>query len=35
MTGAQAIVECIRLEGVYKVFCVPAESYLDVMDAAL
>ena len=33
MTGAQAIVECIRLEEVDKVFCVPGESYLDVMDA--
>lgn len=33
MTGAQAVVECIRLEGVDKVFCVPGESYLDVIDA--
>jgi acetolactate synthase-1/2/3 large subunit len=33
MTGAQAIVECLRLEKINKVFCVPGESYLDVMDA--
>lgn len=33
MTGAKAIVECIRKESVEHVFCVPGESYLDVMDA--
>ncbi|MET3506131.1 thiamine pyrophosphate-dependent enzyme [Halalkalibacter oceani] len=33
MTGAQAVVKCIKLEQIDKVFCVPGESYLDVMDA--
>ncbi|RXY99903.1 thiamine pyrophosphate-dependent enzyme [Fictibacillus sp. S7] len=33
MTGAQAVVECIRREGVDQVFCVPGESYLSVLDA--
>ncbi|WP_281975736.1 thiamine pyrophosphate-dependent enzyme [Halobacillus litoralis] len=33
MTSAQAIVECIRREGIPNVFCVPGESYLPVMDA--
>lgn len=33
MTGAQAIVESVKIEGVTKVFCVPGESYLPVMDA--
>ncbi len=33
MTSAQAIVECIKLEGIDRVFCVPGESYLDVLDA--
>lgn len=33
MTGAQAIVKCIRNEKVKHVFCVPGESYLSVMDA--
>ncbi|KHE67132.1 thiamine pyrophosphate-binding protein, partial [Halobacillus sp. BBL2006] len=33
LTSAQAIVECLRLEGISKVFCVPGESYLPVMDA--
>ncbi|MFD1019371.1 thiamine pyrophosphate-dependent enzyme [Thalassobacillus hwangdonensis] len=33
MTGARGIVECLKLEGVSKVFCVPGESYLPVMDA--
>lgn len=32
MTGAQAIVECMKLEGVEKVFCVPGESYLPLLD---
>jgi acetolactate synthase-1/2/3 large subunit len=33
MTGARAIVECIRREGVDKVFCVPGESFLSILDA--
>ena len=33
MTGAEAIAECIRREGVGHVFCVPGESYLGVIDA--
>ncbi|MCP3026399.1 thiamine pyrophosphate-dependent enzyme [Halobacillus sp. A5] len=33
MTSAQAIVECIKLERINQVFCVPGESYLPVMDA--
>jgi acetolactate synthase I/II/III large subunit len=33
MTGAQAIVECIKLEGISHAFCVPGESYLDLLDA--
>lgn len=33
MTGAQAIVECIKRENINKVFCVPGESYLPVLDA--
>ncbi len=33
MTSAQAIVKCIKLENIQKVFCVPGESYLPVMDA--
>src|SRR5699024_1661152 len=33
MTAAQAIVECIKREGIDKVFCVPGESYLPVLDA--
>lgn len=33
MTGAQAVVECIKLEGIQHVFCVPGESFLEVMDA--
>lgn len=33
MTGAQAIAECIRREGIGHVFCVPGESYLSLMDA--
>ncbi|MEN1969256.1 thiamine pyrophosphate-binding protein [Lentibacillus sp. N15] len=32
-TGAQAIVECVKREGVTKVFCVPGESYLPLLDA--
>jgi acetolactate synthase-1/2/3 large subunit len=33
MTGAEAVVECIRCESVGHVFCVPGESYLSVIDA--
>lgn len=33
MTAAQAIVECMKREMVSKVFCVPGESYLPVLDA--
>ncbi|WP_302328536.1 thiamine pyrophosphate-dependent enzyme [Salirhabdus salicampi] len=33
MTGAQAIVSCMKREGVKKVFCVPGESYLPLLDA--
>src|SRR5690625_2512079 len=32
-TAAQAIVKCIKNEGVESVFCVPGESYLPVLDA--
>nr|WP_047153877.1 thiamine pyrophosphate-dependent enzyme [Aneurinibacillus tyrosinisolvens] len=33
LTGGQAVVEVLRREGVEKAFCVPAESFLPVMDA--
>lgn len=33
MTAAQAIVTCMKKESVSKVFCVPGESYLPVLDA--
>ncbi|RYG73317.1 thiamine pyrophosphate-binding protein [Lentibacillus lipolyticus] len=33
MTGAQAIVECMKIEQVRDVFCVPGESYLPLLDA--
>ncbi|MEK5521736.1 thiamine pyrophosphate-binding protein [Heyndrickxia sp. FSL W8-0423] len=33
MTGAKAIIECMKIEEVSKVFCVPGESYLPVLDA--
>src|SRR5699024_264152 len=33
MTAAEAIVECMKRESVQKVFCVPGESYLPVLDA--
>jgi acetolactate synthase-1/2/3 large subunit len=33
MSGARAIVECMKLEGVEHVFCVPGESYLPLMDS--
>lgn len=32
LTGAKAIIECLKLEGTTKVFCVPGESYLPVLD---
>ncbi len=33
MTAAKAMTECIRREEVRKVFCVPGESFLPVLDA--
>jgi acetolactate synthase I/II/III large subunit len=33
MTGAEAVAECIRREGIGHAFCVPGESYLSVIDA--
>ncbi|KGP93010.1 acetolactate synthase [Pontibacillus chungwhensis BH030062] len=33
LTSAHAIVECMKIEGVKHVFCVPGESYLPIMDA--
>jgi len=33
MTAAQAIVECMKIEGISDAFCVPGESYLPLMDA--
>lgn len=33
LTAAQAIVACIQREEIKKVFCVPGESYLPVLDA--
>lgn len=35
MSGAQAVVECVRREGVGHAFCVPGESYLGIIDAFL
>ncbi|MDP5275472.1 thiamine pyrophosphate-dependent enzyme [Chengkuizengella axinellae] len=32
MTGAEAVVRCINNEDVKHVFCVPGESYLEIMD---
>lgn len=32
MNGAQAITECLKIEDVVKVFCVPGESYLPLLD---
>jgi acetolactate synthase-1/2/3 large subunit len=32
-TGGELIVECLRAQGVDRVFCVPGESYLAVLDA--
>ncbi|SDJ18746.1 thiamine pyrophosphate-dependent enzyme [Natribacillus halophilus] len=33
MTGGEAVVECMRIEGVERVFTVPGESFLAVLDA--
>ncbi|WXB94831.1 thiamine pyrophosphate-dependent enzyme [Bacillus sp. FJAT-52991] len=33
LTGGQGVVACLKRAGVAKVFCVPGESYLPVMDA--
>jgi acetolactate synthase I/II/III large subunit len=33
LTGAKGIVECLKLEGVEKVFSVPGESFLPLIDA--
>ncbi|MEH7342428.1 thiamine pyrophosphate-dependent enzyme [Bacillus sp. JJ1532] len=33
LNGADAIVECMKLEGVEHIFCVPGESYLPLMDS--
>jgi len=32
-TGGEILVESLRVNGVYKVFCVPGESYLAALDA--
>jgi acetolactate synthase-1/2/3 large subunit len=32
-TCAQVLVDQLRLQGVTRVFCVPGESYLPVLDA--
>ncbi|TVQ54456.1 MAG: thiamine pyrophosphate-binding protein [Rhodobacteraceae bacterium] len=32
-TGGQLIVDCLEAQGVERVFCVPGESYLPVLDA--
>lgn len=31
-SGGHLLVECLRLHGVKKIFCVPGESYLDALD---
>lgn len=33
VTGGQALVEALRRQGVDRIFCVPGESYLPVLDA--
>lgn len=33
MSSAQAVVECMKIENVRHVFCVPGESFLPVLDA--
>ena len=32
-TGGRLLVECLEAQGVERVFCVPGESYLEVLDA--
>jgi acetolactate synthase I/II/III large subunit len=32
-TGGQILVDCLKLQGVDRVFCVPGESYIAVLDA--
>ncbi|HET8729475.1 MAG TPA: thiamine pyrophosphate-binding protein, partial [Alphaproteobacteria bacterium] len=32
-TGAQALVDALRIHGADTIFCVPGESYLAVLDA--
>lgn len=32
-TGGQILIECLEVQGVDRVFCVPGESYLAVLDA--
>ena len=32
-TGGQLLVDALRTQGVDTVFCVPGESYLEVLDA--
>ena len=32
-TGAQLLVDALRIQGVDTVFCVPGESFLSVLDA--
>ncbi|GAB5470817.1 MAG: thiamine pyrophosphate-binding protein [Rhodospirillales bacterium] len=32
VSGGHLIVDCLRAQGVERVFCVPGESYLDVLD---
>ncbi|MEM8731982.1 MAG: thiamine pyrophosphate-binding protein, partial [Pseudomonadota bacterium] len=32
-TGGQLIIDCLQAQGVDRIFCVPGESYLPVLDA--
>ena len=32
-TGGEILVDCLKINGVEKVFCVPGESYLAALDA--
>jgi acetolactate synthase-1/2/3 large subunit len=32
-TGGQILVDCLKLQGVDRIFCVPGESYIAVLDA--
>lgn len=32
LSGGHLVVECLRAQGVDRIFCVPGESYLDVLD---